>query len=231
MATSCRNRPASYLFTSIRRTLQRGNHFWTRGCIRTYCQSHAILIGRSIDANPSLDFVVIVNPNSGPGSPPWWPNLDYLREVPKLNARSNCTTLGYVRVDYCNRDVAEVVEEVHQYAQWSQQNGVKGLHVSGIFFDETPNMSSQFKTTYLTKIDQEVKATNGILGERLVCDTHADRRHFVLILATDHPQSRHLTRFCTREQATRDHGSVRRIICTTAPARSRREQASCQLRS
>lgn len=176
-ATSCPSRPALYLSTSIPRTLQRGNRFSTRGCTRIRCESHAILIGGSIDANPSLDFIVIVNPNSGPGSPPWWPNLDYLREVPKLNARSNCTTVGYVRVDYCNRDVAEVVEEIHQYAQWSQQNGVKGLHVSGIFFDETPNVSSQFKTTYLTKIDQEVKATQGILGERLVRFTHANRRH------------------------------------------------------
>ncbi|KAI5367116.1 Putative Spherulation-specific family 4 [Septoria linicola] len=122
----------------------------------------------AIDENPTLDFVVIVNPNSGPGTFPWWPNLDYLREVPKLNARSNCTVVGYVRVDYCNRDVAEVLADLRRYAKWPDDTGVKGLHISGIFFDETPNETSQFKATYLQKINQEVKNADGILGESLI---------------------------------------------------------------
>ncbi|KAM3424844.1 hypothetical protein BST61_g6822 [Cercospora zeina] len=122
----------------------------------------------AIDENPSLDFVVIVNPNSGPGESPWWPNLDYLREIPKLNARPNCTTLGYVRTDYCNRDVSEVLEDIRRYAKWPHDFGVKGLHVSGIFFDETPNESSQFKTTFLHKINHDVKSAEGILGTKMI---------------------------------------------------------------
>ncbi|KXT01649.1 hypothetical protein AC579_1139 [Pseudocercospora musae] len=122
----------------------------------------------AIDANPDLNFFIIINPNSGPGSPPWWPDVNYLREVPKLNTKPNVRTLGYVRVDYCNRDVSDVVSDIKKYAKWPHDGGVKFLHVEGIFFDETPHEHSTFKATYLEKITQQVKKAEGILGEQLV---------------------------------------------------------------
>ena len=121
-----------------------------------------------IDANPDLNFTIIINPNSGPGSPPWWPDVNYLREVPKLNTKPNVKTLGYVRVDYCNRDVSDVVSDIKKYAKWPHDGAVKFLHVEGIFFDETPHEHSTFKATYLEKITQQVKKAEGILGEQLV---------------------------------------------------------------
>jgi hypothetical protein len=122
----------------------------------------------AISSNPNLQFVVIVNPNSGPGAPPWWPNADYVREIPKLNSYANVQTVGYIRTTYCKRPIEEVLADIGTYARWYQEEGVRGLGVSGIFFDETTNMYSEEIKEYLDAISLHVKETQGILGGRLV---------------------------------------------------------------
>lgn len=122
----------------------------------------------SIAANPTLNFVVIVNPNSGPGAPPWWPNADYVREIPKLNAQPNVQTVGYVRTAYCERSIEKVFEDIETYANWSKDSTSAGLSVEGIFFDETQNVYSEEVKAFLDAITQRVRNTSGILGDKLV---------------------------------------------------------------
>jgi hypothetical protein len=124
-----------------------------------------------------LDFVIILNPNSGPGAPPWWPNADYVREVPKLNAQPNVQTLGYVATTYCTRPISEVTDDIASYAKWAADPEVQGLWVHGIFFDETPNVFSEAAQGYLDTITCAVKARSGIMGAKLVrsvplCSVH-----------------------------------------------------------
>ncbi|KAF2709035.1 hypothetical protein K504DRAFT_433822 [Pleomassaria siparia CBS 279.74] len=119
----------------------------------------------TIVENPTLDFIIIVNPNSGPGAPPWWPNADYVREIPKLSAQPNVQTLGYVATTYCKRPISEVFDDVEMYASWSK---TPGLGVGGIFFDETPNLFSEEVKMYLDAITMRVKESQGIRGQRLV---------------------------------------------------------------
>src|SRR4051812_36027461 len=57
---------------------------------------------RSITAHRNLDFLIIVNPNSGPGGEPL-PSHDYVRELPKLNALPNVRTVGYLAIEYCRK--------------------------------------------------------------------------------------------------------------------------------
>ncbi|KAF2268664.1 hypothetical protein CC78DRAFT_529675 [Lojkania enalia] len=122
----------------------------------------------AICANPNLNFIIIVNPNSGPGSPPWWPNADYIREIPRLNAQPNACTVGYVRTTYCRRPIQEVLRDIATYADWSKDFSINGLGVNGIFFDETPNVYSEEVKTYLDSITEAVKSDTGIRGERIV---------------------------------------------------------------
>ena len=126
------------------------------------------LISLSISTNPTLDFIIIVNPNSGPGAPPWWPNADYVREIPKLNAQPNVQTLGYVATTYCKRPISEVFDDVASYANWSSSLEFPGLRVDGIFFDETPNVYSDEAKRYLNDITKRVKENTGIMRDRLV---------------------------------------------------------------
>lgn len=131
------------------------------------------LIGGSISAHPDLEFLVIVNPNSGPGAPPWWPNEDYVREIPRLNASRNVTTVGYVRTTYCRRPVEDVVQDIEVYAK--RNNVFAGLQVHGIFVDETVNLYSKEAKHYLDRIDHTVKGSAGIHGNRIVLPSTVSR--------------------------------------------------------
>ncbi|KAF2738914.1 hypothetical protein EJ04DRAFT_509093 [Polyplosphaeria fusca] len=120
----------------------------------------------AISANPKVWFIIIVNPASGPGSPPWWPNADYIREIPRLNAQANVTVVGYVSTEYCSRPVSEVLADIDTYASWSANS--EKLGVEGIFFDEIFNEWAEEAKEYLDKATYKVKKASGILGDRLV---------------------------------------------------------------
>jgi hypothetical protein len=140
------------------------------------------LISLSISTNPTLDFIIIVNPNNGPGTPPWWPNADYVREIPKLNALPNVQTLGYVATTYCKRPISEVFDDIASYASWSSNVEFPSLRVDGIFFDETPNVYSDEAKTYLNDITKRVKEHTGIMKDRLVSSAHSQISFFRMML-------------------------------------------------
>lgn len=140
----------------------------------------------SVSNYPDLHFVIIINPNSGPGVDPagWLPDKHYSREIPRLTERANVTVVGYVRVDYCRRPLKEVLEDIRKYANWS--NGIAShsndtddsvalrpvmnnhFAVRGIFFDEVPNIWGSEEAAYLEDAGVLVKKIEGILGDRLV---------------------------------------------------------------
>ncbi|GAB7365321.1 hypothetical protein MBLNU230_g6402t1 [Neophaeotheca triangularis] len=122
----------------------------------------------AITSNPHLQFVVVLNPNSGPGERPWWPNEDYVREIPKLNEQPNVLTLGYVRTEYCKRDLQETCRDIQTYGTWSQDEETPGCYVQGIFFDETPNEASDHCAGFLEVVTWEARNASGIQGPRLV---------------------------------------------------------------
>ncbi|KAF2108083.1 Spherulation-specific family 4 [Lophiotrema nucula] len=122
----------------------------------------------AVSAIEDLQSIVIVNPNSGPGSEPWWPNADYVREVAKLNALPNVRVVGYVATTYCQRPIEDVLKDIEKYAERSSDLATVGCGVEGIFFDETTNVYSEEVKTYLDAISEGVKASDGILGDKLV---------------------------------------------------------------
>ncbi|KAH7069092.1 Spherulation-specific family 4 [Paraphoma chrysanthemicola] len=119
---------------------------------------------------PNTEFLVIVNPDSGPGAAPWWPNVDYAREIPKLNAFTNVKTVGYVRSTYCNRPIDQVFQDIDTYAT-RKINGKDNLF-QGIFVDETVNIFSPEVKTYLDRVDSKIKGTQGLSGKRLIPTIH-----------------------------------------------------------
>ncbi|KAH7116121.1 Spherulation-specific family 4 [Dendryphion nanum] len=121
-----------------------------------------------VKAYPALKWVVIVNPINGPGGPPWWPNEDYVREIPRLNAEPNVTTIGYIRIDYCRRPIEEVYEDIKTYADRATDPQFPGLGLEGIFVDETPNHHTEEFKNYLDAVDRYIKGIDGILGDRIV---------------------------------------------------------------
>lgn len=78
------------------------------------------------------------------------------------------TTVGYVRTEYCKRTVDKVYEEVAVYGDWAKEGEAKGIYVEGIFMDEAPNHYSEHVAEYLNSLTAKIKATEGILGKKLV---------------------------------------------------------------
>ncbi|KAL3422764.1 hypothetical protein PVAG01_06920 [Phlyctema vagabunda] len=91
----------------------------------------------ALASHPKLRFVIIINPSSGPGSPPN-PDSDYVSAISKLRMYSNVDLLGYVHVTYATRPVALVQEDIDIYAGWRSYPGSR-IHMDGIFFDEAPS--------------------------------------------------------------------------------------------
>lgn len=109
-----------------------------------------------------------------------FPDESYSREIPKLNNKPNVTTVGYVRIEYCKRNLTEVFRDVAKYSGWAQHPTLSSLGLHGIFLDETPNLYSPTKAAYLDTVSQYIKSSAGILGDQLVSSQISIDRTFLL---------------------------------------------------
>ena len=144
----------------------RGTHFIKRKTPDGFQKTKADGLFR-ITSHPKVNFTVVINPDSGPGSSQY-PNQDYSPQIQKLNAYPNVRTIGYVRTGYATRNITAVLEDVVTYAGWAGHTTVRGIGVHGIFFDEVAYEYSSEIATYLKTINQGVKNATGLLTEKLV---------------------------------------------------------------
>ena len=85
--------------------------------------------------NPSLPFIFIINPNSGPGDPDSQPDANYQSCVPQLrpSVNPNIIVIGYVATGYGQDDPSSVDSQINTYGGWEAL-----YRPSGIFLDEGP---------------------------------------------------------------------------------------------
>ncbi|KAJ5618632.1 spherulin 4-like cell surface protein [Penicillium herquei] len=119
---------------------------------------------KAISTHPELDFVIIVNPSSGPGSSP--PDTQYQVAVNRLSSYSNVQKVGYVPTEYATRNISAVLDDVATYANWTSES--TSLSMDGIFFDEIPYDWNSTKAEYLIRINEAVKNSSGIQSPHLV---------------------------------------------------------------
>ena len=112
----------------------------------------------AIAAHPQTQFLVVVNPYNGPG-PDALPDANYCREVPKLRSHSNVAVFGYVHVQWAQRQLDTVLQDVETYAAWPyQHNHPHGpLQVDGIFVDETPFAADARTLDFLGRLTSMVR--------------------------------------------------------------------------
>lgn len=115
------------------------------------------------DDYPHLQFIVIINPNDGPGNSTSL-DLNFQRELPKLLSRTNIATVGYVRTIYATRNKTTVFEDVDKYAGWMMANTTSNYILHGIFFDETPSNYTIESAEYMDEVDKYVKNHYGFAG-------------------------------------------------------------------
>lgn len=92
----------------------------------------------AIEANPDVEFQIIINVDSGPGGST--PDDNFVTGTSKLNSYSNVQTLGYVHCSY-GADEEGVAQNVTEWAAWNTYTEAN-VSIHGIFFDETPNTAS-----------------------------------------------------------------------------------------
>lgn len=120
-----------------------------------------------ITSYSALNFTIILNPDSGPGSSEY-PGDDLVPQIQKLNAYTNVRTVGYVRTGYATRNITSVLLDVATYSSWAALSNTSGLAVKGIFFDEVPSEYSEASADYLATINQAAKNATGVLQDKTV---------------------------------------------------------------
>lgn len=113
-------------------------------------------ITRSIAANPHLDFQIIVAPNLANV----FPDKNYEVALDGLNNFTNVVTLGYVPINWIQRDLTSVLADVSCYAQWPTHTN-PNIAVQGIFFDETPSSLTNETWAYMSNITAFAKEALG----------------------------------------------------------------------
>ncbi|KAF2126989.1 hypothetical protein P153DRAFT_433463 [Dothidotthia symphoricarpi CBS 119687] len=119
----------------------------------------------SLVARPSLQFTVIVNPASGPGSSQY-PDESYTAALTQLSTYPNVKKVGYVRTGYASRNLSDVISEINVFAGWSTLGSA--FTMEGIFFDESPHEYTADAVQFMLEATKNVKSASGIRGDKLV---------------------------------------------------------------
>ncbi|KAL3459624.1 Spherulation-specific family 4 [Aspergillus heterothallicus] len=119
----------------------------------------------AILTHPELEFLVVVNPQSGPGDSAS-PDEAYQQAIRQLDTYPNVQKVGYVRTGYAERNITEVLADISTYSGWQAQSAQ--LAMEGIFFDEAPHQYAADTVEYMNRINQAVKNATGLTGERTV---------------------------------------------------------------
>jgi hypothetical protein len=97
-----------------------------------------------------------------------WPDGNYTREIPRLNAYGNVRTVGYVSTDYTKRNLSLVLQDIGTYSAWSENITSPGLGMHGIFLDETPSQYDAASAEFFETIESAVRSAVGLGNNPLV---------------------------------------------------------------
>ena len=101
----------------------------------------------AIAAYPSVQWQIVINPDSGPGSSQY-PDSNYIAGISELNSYDNVQTLGYVDTALADRALADVESDIDVYAGWADYTDAN-IGVDGIFFDDATTSTTDANYTYM----------------------------------------------------------------------------------
>ena len=111
----------------------------------------------AIAANKNVQWQIIVNPNSGPGTYP--PDANYIAAISKLNSYPNVVNVGYVATGYTRVSYESLTAQIDVYARWASYPDAD-IAVAGIFFDEVSNTATEEVYTYYQRASDYVSSKN-----------------------------------------------------------------------
>ena len=100
--------------------------------------------------HPQVQYLVIINPDSGPGSGDY-PDSNYIDGVSKLNTFDNVNLVGYVDTWYTSVPLDTVYANIDKYANWANYADAN-ITINGIFFDDMTNNANHTAYDYMSSV-------------------------------------------------------------------------------
>lgn len=110
----------------------------------------------------NVQWQVIVNPNSGPGTTETKPEPAYVDAISMINSHNNAVTLGYVPTGYAQRAYSEIIADIDVYASWGPSStDESNTTIAGIFLDEVISeaQATQTNIAFYAEASAHTKAT------------------------------------------------------------------------
>lgn len=120
----------------------------------------------SISANPDVNFQIIINYDSGPGTDQY-PDATYIAAIAGLNSFANVQNICYVHTSWANRDISQVETDVSLCAGWASYPDAD-IHMDGIFFDEAVAEYNDTTAEYMNSITSYAKDLLGTSRDTIV---------------------------------------------------------------
>src|SRR5437762_7781507 len=144
-----------------------------------------------IEGFRTVNFIVVVNPNSGPDGRPELPDAQYQRAVPYLQGYPNVTLVGYVKTLYGKRPINDTQNDVDIYWRWDELSRSKDMGpmgLDGIFMDEVDCEGENLE--YFEALCHYIKTKNWTLGKPGTCFPSLFDKGYVILnpgCAPTHP--------------------------------------------
>ncbi|POS84731.1 hypothetical protein EPUL_001871, partial [Erysiphe pulchra] len=136
---------------------------------------------RAVQKYHRITFIIIVNPNNGPGGRGYkkdgdhdhgailLPDNNYKREILKLNSYANVKTVGYVSTRWAHRELRFALSDVAIYSNWSKYpSSTPGLGVKGIFLDETVTQYNNSGAFFLGELTSFIRSNENFGPDALI---------------------------------------------------------------
>ena len=111
----------------------------------------------TIDAYPGVQWQIVVNPNSGPGTSSYPSDPNIIGGLAKLNSYSNVNTVGYVDTAHGQKDVSSVNAETDVYASWAGYSA--NISIGGIYFDDVSSEESSSMYSYYETVAAHARSS------------------------------------------------------------------------
>jgi len=109
-------------------------------------------------AFPNMQFTVVVNPNSGPGSTAC-PDTNYIGGIAFMNKYKNIKKIGYVDSAEAGRAASAYQKDLKTYAGWNTTTCKSDIHLDGIFIDDVNNANTTTNQAYYKTLSGAVNST------------------------------------------------------------------------
>ncbi|RKF61922.1 Spherulin-4 [Erysiphe neolycopersici] len=136
---------------------------------------------RAVQKYHDITFIIIVNPNNGPGGLDYkkdgehdhnailLPDHNYKREILRLNSYVNVKTVGYVSTNWAQRELRFALSDVAIYSNWSKYpSSAPGLGVKGIFLDETVTQYNNSGAFFLGELSSFIRSEENFGPDALI---------------------------------------------------------------